>query len=173
MTADALERRARRLKKKRERFFARRDAGAIEAIHPVSGKVIKVNYQKDAAIGDLDEDLRRLPGLLAWYTRLRDVAKDVVTEARHDEHNTKEDLSLEIRKEVEEEGSSIKETELRIRVTADPRMRAAFRRRMDAEAMLRRLESAVAAIIEKKWSLRGMVELRRSRATEFHTDDSV
>lgn len=168
--SDSVERLARRLRKRRKKFFARRDAGTIVAIHPVTGNAVKVNYQKDAMITDLDEDLRRLPGTLSWYLQLRDTAKDAAKEAMHQEHNTEEDLSIQIRKEADDEGETLKETEIKMRVKTHPQMRAAFRRRMDAETMLRRLESAVEAIIEKKWALKAMVDLRK---VEFNTDDAA
>ena len=43
-------------------------------------------------------------------------------------------------------------------VKRDPRMRRAFRARMDAEDMHRRLKSSVEAIMEKRWSLQGLVK---------------
>jgi len=45
-----------------------------------------------------------------------------------------------------------------MKVKRDPRMREAFRARMAAEDMHRRLKGAVEAILEKRWSLQGLVK---------------
>ena len=164
-----MERRAKSLSRRRK-YFEQRAAGTIPALHPTTLKVIQVDYQRDAMINDLDEDLRRLPGTLSWYLSLRDTAKTHVKNMRHAEHNAEEDLSIEIRKEAESEGESLKETEIKVRVKTHERMRAAYRERMDAEAMLRGLESAVLAIIEKKWSLKAIVDLRK---IELNVSDSA
>lgn len=158
-----------RMRKKlhrRKRFYKTRGAGTVPAIHPTTRKLIQVDYQRDAKITDLNEDLRRLPGTLSWYLRLRDVAKDFVKEARHAEHNAEEDLSVELR----DADDGLKETEIRTRIKAHPKMREAFRKRMDAESMLRGLESAVLAIQEKKWSLMSLTKLH---IAEYGTDDNA
>lgn len=140
------------------------------AIHPLTRKIIHVNYQRDARITDIDKDLRRLPGVLSWYLQLKDTAKTAVKEAQYQEHCVEEDLNLELRLQSKKKGEPrLTETDLRMRVKTDPRMRAAFRARMDAETILRGLESAVAALIEKKWALKAMVDLRRFE----HNDDSA
>jgi len=136
-------------------FWARREVGPIKAVHPVSGKVITVYPQKDARIGgDLDAELRRLPGLLSWWLSLRDTAETILDEARHQEHNVNEDLYDELR----QKSPKATETALKMAAKKHPRMREAFRARMDAEHMHRRLKSAVEAILEKRWSLQGLVK---------------
>ena len=149
---------------RRKRFFMRRKCGDIDAIHPTTGSIIRVNYQRDALIRDLDEDLRRLPGTLSWYVQLRDTAKAAYKEAMYREHCVEEDLSVKIR----EEDDTLKETEIKMRVRTSLQMRAAYRARMDAETMLRNLESAVQTIVEKKWALKAMVDLRRVEITDDH-----
>jgi hypothetical protein len=136
-------------------FWERRNPGPIKAIHPATHKLVTVDPQKDARIGgDLDVELRRLPGVLSWWLALRDTAEMLLDEARHEEHNVGEDLYDELR----QQSSKATETALKMAVKKDPRMRRAFRARMDAEEMHRRLKSAVDAISEKRWSLQGLVK---------------
>lgn len=148
-------------------FWERREVGAIKAIHPMTKKIIKVYPQRDARIGsDLNAELRRLPALLSWWISLRDEAESRVKEARHVEHNVDEDLYEEYR------GKAVKaatETSIKMAVKRDPRMREAFRTRMDAEDMHRRLRGAVEAISEKRWSLQGLVKTAAmERGTKDH-----
>lgn len=147
-------------------FWSRREVGPISAIHPMTKKVIEVYPQKDARIGDdLSLELSRLPGLLSWWLALRDEAEKRVKEMRHEEHNVDEDLYEEYR------GKAVKaatETSIKMAVKRDPRMRNAFRSRMDAEDMHRRLKSAVEGILEKRWSLQGLV---KNAALERGTKD--
>lgn len=149
------------------KFWDRREVGAIKAIHPMTKKIIKVYPQRDARIGsDLNAELRRLPALLSWWISLRDEAESRVKEARHVEHNVDEDLYEEYR------GKAVKaatETSIKMAVKRDPRMREAFRTRMDAEDMHRRLRGAVEAISEKRWSLQGLVKTAAmERGTKDH-----
>ncbi len=142
--------------KKTKTFWERREVGPIKAIHPMTKKVIEVYPQRDARIGDdLDLELRRLPGLLSWWISLRDEAETFLKEARHEEHNAEEDL-YEAYRSRSQKGST--ETALKMAVKRDERMRKAFRARMDAESMYRRLRSAVEVISEKRWSLQGLVK---------------
>jgi len=138
------------------KFWERREVGPIDAVHPMTKKLIKVYPQRDARIShDLDAELRRMPGLLSWWMALRDEAERHVKEMRHAEHNVDEDLYEEYR------GKAVKaatETSIKMAVKRDPRMRRAFRARMDAEDMHRRLKSSVEAIMEKRWSLQGLVK---------------
>lgn len=147
-------------------FWEKREVGPIKAIHPATKKLITVSPQKDARIGgDLDVELRRLPGVLSWWIALRDEAEKHVKEARHEEHNVGEDLYEEYR------GKAVKsatETSIKMAVKRDPRMREAFRDRMDAEDMHRRLKGQVEAISEKRWSLQG---LTKTAALERGTKD--
>ncbi len=138
------------------KFWERREVGPIKAIHPATKKVITVYPQRDARVSrDLDAELRRLPALLSWWIALRDEAENHVKEARHEEHNVGEDLYEEYR------GKAVKaatETSIKMAVKRDPRMRHAFRARMDAEDMHRRLRGAVEAVAEKRWSLQGLTK---------------
>lgn len=141
---------------KKPTFWERREVGPINAIHPMTKKVIEVYPQKDARIGDdLSLELSRLPGLLSWWLALRDEAEKRVKEMRHEEHNVDEDLYEEYRNKAAKAAS---ETSIKMAVKRDPRMRKAFRARMDAEEMHRRLRSAVEAISEKRWSLQGLAK---------------
>lgn len=147
------------------KFWAKRTVGPIKAIHPMTGKTIEVDPQKDSFIGsDLDLSLRRLPGLLSWYMALRDIAKTRLRDAKHAEHNIEEDCYAEIR----ERNPKVTETTVKMAVKKDPRMRKAFRARMDAEDMYQKLSSAVEAISEKRWSLQGLV---KNAAVERGTKD--
>lgn len=137
------------------KFWERREVGPIKAIHPETKKVITVYPQKDARIGgDLDEELRRLPGVLSWWIALRDEADKLRDEARHEEHNAGEDLYEQFRAK----NPKATETALKMMIKRDPRMREAFRVRMDAEHTHRRLKGAVEAISEKRWSLMGLTK---------------
>jgi hypothetical protein len=149
------------------KFWERRTAGSIKAIHPSTGRVIEVDPQRDAKIGhDLDVELRRLPALLSWYLALRDRAETRLREARHSEHNTEEDLYTEIR----DRNPKVTETAVKMAVRKDGRMRRAFRERMDAEDMHQKLRSAVEAIAEKRWSLMSLV---KTAAFERGTKDGL
>ncbi len=148
------------------KFWERREVGPISAIHPMTKKVIKVYPQKDARIShDLDAELRRLPGLLSWWIALRDEAEKVLKDARHEEHNVDEDLYEEYRGKAAKAST---ETSIKMAVKRDPRMRRAFRARMDAEDMYRRLKGSVEVILEKRWSLQSMVKLK---AVEYGVKD--
>lgn len=134
----------------------------IDARHPTTGKWIKVDFQKDARIGsDLDKELVRFPGLVSWYLQLRDQADADLDRARHKEHNVSEDLDMVIRQRHASKGEKLTETQLKTAIRAHPRMRKAFRRRMKAEQTYRALKSAVEALIEKKWSMKTLVDYQR------------
>ena len=136
-------------------FWERRTVGKIKAIHPSTRKVIEVDPQKDARIGsDLDAELRRLPALLSWYLALRDTAEEHLRNARHEEHNAEEDLYEELR----EKSPEATETSIKMALKKHPRMRKAFRARMEAQDMHQKLKSQVGAIEEKRWSLMGLVK---------------
>jgi len=138
------------------KFWERREVGPVSAVHPMTKKVIKVYPQRDARIGsDLDLELRRMPGLLSWWIALRDEAECRVKEARHEEHNADEDLYEEYRARAPKGAT---ETSIKMAVKRDPRMRRAFRARMDAEDMHRRLKGQVVAIEEKRWSLQALAK---------------
>jgi hypothetical protein len=149
------------------KFWAKREVGPIKAIHPASGKVIKVYPQKDARIGsDLDLELRRLPGVLSWYLRLRDNAEKHFRDMKHQEHNVSEDLYAEHRVLM----PKATETTIKMAVKKHPRMREAFRARMEAQDMHQNLASQCEAIEEKRWCLTG---LTKSALMERGTKDHV
>ena len=103
-----------------DKFFSTREVGLIKAWHPFTGDAITVNPQKDARIGgDLDKELRRLPGLLSWYSALKDTAKDKVKLARFNEHTTREALAIKIRATSRLSNEKLSETELKERVAYD------------------------------------------------------
>lgn len=148
------------------KFWERREVGPISAIHPMTKKTIKVYPQKDARVGhDLDAELRRMPALLSWWIALRDEAESRVKEARHEEHNADEDLYEEYRSKSPKGAT---ETSIKMAVKRDQRMRRAFRARMDAEDMHRRIKGQVEAIAEKRWSLQA---LAKTAALERGTKD--
>ena len=140
-------------------YWEKRTVGPIKAIHPTSDKIITVDPQKDARItSDLHTQLRRLPGTLSWYLALRDRAARHLRECKHEEHNAEEDIYAELREKM---GTKVTETTIKMAVKAHPKMRKAFRERMDAEDMHQKLKSAVEAISEKRWSLQGLVNVMR------------
>lgn len=143
-------------KPKKPTFWERREVGPINAIHPATKKPIEVYPQRDARIShDLDAELRRMPALLSWWIALRDEAESRVKEARHEEHNVDEDLYEEYRAKAPKGAS---ETSIKMAIKRDPRMRTAFRARMDAEDTHRRLKGQVEAIAEKRWSLQALAK---------------
>lgn len=148
------------------KFWDKRTVGTIKAIHPATGKVIEVDPQKDAKISsDLDAELRRLPALLSWYLALRDTAEKVLRDTKHEEHNAGEDLYEELRAKM----PKATETTVKMAVKVHPRMRKAFRARMDAQDMHQRLKSQVGAIEEKRWSLMGLTKTAlMERGTKDH-----
>ena len=153
-----------------KRFWRARMVGPIRAISPMSGAEILVDYQADAMIGpDLDRELVRLPGTLAWWLALRDTAETAYKEARHHEHNVEEDIYAELRSAPVEK-RRLAETEIKMRVKQDARMRSAYKSRMAAGEMLRNLRSAVEALEVKRWSL---ISLAKYRNMERVIPDSV
>ncbi len=110
---------------------------------------------------DLDEELIRFPGLFSWWLQLRNLAEDDYDDAKHEELSVAEDLALRIRHKMLGKGERPTETLIKTRVKAHPKMRRAFRKRMLAERKWRQLCSAVDAMTEKKWAMRGLVEHRR------------
>lgn len=148
-------RRARVVLVKKATFWANREVGPIKAIHPMTNKVVEVWPQKDIRItNDLDTELTRLPGLLSWWVALRDHAEKYLREASHEEHNAEEDLYEEMRAK-NPKGT---ETAVKMAVKKHPRMRKAFRERMEAENMYKKLKGQCEAIFEKKWSLQGLTK---------------
>jgi len=148
-------------------FWKNREVGSIRAIHPATGKIIEVFPQKDARIGsDLDQELRRLPGVMSWWLALRDRAEMHLRDAKHEEHNASEDLYEEQRTK----SPKATETAIKMAVKVQPRMRKAFRARMDAQYMYQQLKSQVDAIAEKRWSLLG---LTKTALMERGTKDSI
>lgn len=149
------------------KFWERRTSGPIKAIHPSTGKIIEVDPQRDAKISsDLDAELRRLPALLSWYLSLRDTAEKYLRDAKHEEHNAEEDLYEELRAK----SPKATETTIKMAVKKSPRMRKAFRERMDAQDMHQRLKSQVEAIAEKRWSLMGLTKTAlMERGTKDHS----
>ncbi len=142
------------------------EVGAWVVIRNDSGNTITVYPQRDARIShDLDAELRRMPGLLSWWIALRDEAEKLKDEALHEEHNTEEDLYEEYRGKAPKAAT---ETSVKMAVKRDPRMRTAFRARMDAEHVHRRLKGAVEGIVEKRWSLQSLV---KNAAVERGTKD--
>lgn len=152
----------------KSRYWRRREVGRVKALHPQTKEEIFVNPQRDAIISsDLDTELRRLPGTLSWYLALKTTAKAALDEARHHEHNISEDLYAT--KRAERGAAKTTETELKMLVKVDPAMRHAFRKRMEAETMLRNMEDAVEQIQSKKWTLRDLVQLMLAeRGTKDH-----
>lgn len=147
---------------RRKKYFQQRLCAPVEARHPVTGAEIRVNYQRDSMIqGDLDEELTRYPGTLSWYLQLRNQAETDLDDAKHEELNVSEDLSIRIREKIESRGEKATETQIKTMVKAHPKMRKAFRRRMRAEEVHRELAAAVEAMIEKKWAMKALVDYRR------------
>lgn len=142
-----------------KKFWRDRTVGPFEAIHPFSGKTIKVDPQKDAMISsDLGKELTRVVGLYYWYRALRDRAAEAYREARYNEHVTHEDLYGEFRATAPK---ATTETAINMKVRSDSRMRAAFRARMDARTMLDRLENAVATLDKKSGVLQSLGKLQQ------------
>lgn len=149
------------------KFWEKREVGPIKAISPMTGKIIQVYPQKDARIGDdIDLELRRLPGVLSWYMRLRDIAEKHLNEVQHVEHNANEDLHVELRAA----NPKATETTIKMSVKSHPRMRKAYRDRMEAQDMHKNLDSQVKAIEAKRWCL---TSLAKDTLTERTTKDSV
>lgn len=98
---------------------------------------------------------------------LRDRAETRFREASHNAHNTAEDLDVKIRSTAK---SKTTETALKMAVKQHPEMRKAFRERMDAEDMYKKLSSAVEVISEKRWCLGHLV---KNSALERGTKDSL
>lgn len=149
------------------KFWKRREVGPIKAISPMTGKPIVVYPQRDARIGsDINLELKRMPGVLSWWVALSARAEKHLREAMHEEHNVFEDLYGEVR----EKNPKATETTIKMAVKKHPRMRKAFRERMDAEDMHKQLKGQVEAIWEKKWSLMG---LTKTAVMERGTKDYV
>lgn len=141
------------------KFWERRTVGPIKAIHPSTGKIIEVDPQKDAKISsDLTRELMRLSALYNWYCALRDRAETRLREARHLEHCAEEDVYDELRAK----NPKVTETTIKMAVRKDPRMRKAFRERMDAEDMFEKLKSAVDTMVQKGYALTNLTNLHRN-----------
>lgn len=129
----------------------------LEARHPVTGKMVEIDYSRDVSIGsDVKADARRLSRKFSWYRAIRDAARDDLREALFEEHCAEEDVYVEIKAAVD---AKTTETEVKTRVKAHPRMRSAFRNRMDAERRYKRAESVIEGLIEKRNALRMVVDL--------------
>ena len=157
---------------KRAAFFEKRQCKPLRVKNPSTGCEIVANPQRDAIIGpNLDEEICRLPGLYGWYAQLRDNAKVYYNETMHAEHNTEEELYKLFTLKAEKKGEKkTTETSLKMQIKAHDRMREAYRLRMEAQAQLAHLESAVQMIEYKKWCLQSLVKLR---SFEFNLKDSI
>ncbi len=151
----------------KRKFWDERTAGPIKAIHPSTGKIIEVDPQKDAKVSsDLTRELMRIGPLYGWYAQLRDQASTQLREARYVEHCVDEDVYAELRAK----NPKATETVIKMAVRKDPRMRKAFRERMDAEEMHEKLKSAVDTMVQKGYALTNLTNLHR---TERSMKDSV
>jgi hypothetical protein len=149
-------------------FWKNRTAGPIRAFHPEKKKVILVDPQRDARIGsDINKEMHRMPALYGWYAQLCDEAEMLLREARHEEHNVAEDLDREIR---EKKPRPRTETGVKMAVKRHPRMREAFRNRMDALDMYNRLKSAVEIMKQKSYALGN---LSKTNTSEYNVRDSA
>lgn len=137
------------------KFWEKRTVGPFKAIDPYTSKVITIDPQRDAMIRfDYSTELKRQGGLLSWWLAVCDRAEEALRDARHEEHNVSEDIDDELR----EKHSKMTETALKMKRNKDPRMRKAFRVRMDAETLHNRLKSAVKAIEAKGFALQGLIK---------------
>lgn len=129
---------------------------------PMTGDFIKVDYARDVRIGsDVEAEMRKLSSRLAWYLALRDVAADDLRDAKAVEYQTEEDLYILFRDSGDEEDKKKPtETEVKTRVKAHHKMRAAYAVRSEAESRLKKLESVIQALTEKRWMLTSIVKLR-------------
>lgn len=142
-----------------------RDLPPIRVRHPTTKEWIEVNYSRDVLIrGEVPEEVEKLPGHFSWYMTLRDEAQDVLREARYEEYCRDEDLYIDLKREFE--GEKNKETEIKMRVKAHPRMRAAFQARNEAEKTLKHLESILQQLVEKRNALQMLVDWK---TTEMRT----
>lgn len=136
----------------------------LEARHPVSGRAMDIDFAEDLRIDfdDLHGELKNWPRRVEQILQLRDVAADELNRAKHEEYNTEEALYLEISDRL---GKGTSETAIKTNAKADPRMRAAYRARMDAERRFKAAESVVQALMEKRVAM--ILEVRlRTRTTE-------
>jgi hypothetical protein len=155
--------------RKKSKYWQKRQATSITALHPSKGTEIEVHPQRDAMInGDLDKELERLPGTLAWWVQLRDTAEDAYREAMYKEHCAEEDIYSEVKASLK--GRKVTETEIKMSIRLDPRMRTAFRDRMTAERRLQHLKSACEVIADKRWILQALV---KSKSIEWGAKDSA
>jgi hypothetical protein len=149
-------------------FWKNRTAGPIKAIHPFKKTEIMVDPQRDARIGsDIDKEFHRMPALHGWYASLCDEAETHLREAKHEEYNVMEDLDHEIR---QKKPKATTETTIKMAIKRHPKMRAAFRNRMDAEDMYNRLKSAVETMKQKSYALSS---LAKSSTSERNVRDSA
>ncbi len=138
------------------------DLAPLKAKHPVTGRSIQVDLENDVTIGpDIREELRETSRRFAFYLQLLDVARDDLRVAQHLEYCEEEDLYIPIKESV----PKATETEIKTRVKAHPKMRQAFRVRMEAEERYKHAESAVASM-EKKARLLG--DLARLEAASMN-----
>lgn len=125
----------------------------LRAIHPVTKREIDVDYARDVSIvaTDIRVEARRLSRKVAWYTALHDELKDAVKRAKYEEDCISEDLFIELSKEADPK--TMKVTEIKTYVSANPRMRAAVRARMEAESLADRVKGVVAALDVKRYMI--------------------
>lgn len=155
------------MKRNKRTFWTDRTAGPIKAIHPSTGRVIEVDPQRDAKVSsDLTRELMRIAPLYSWYVQLRDCAETRLREARYMEHCVDEDVYDELRAK----NPKVTETTIKMAVRKDPRMRKAFRARMDAEEMHEKLKSAVDTMVQKGYALTNLTNLHK---TERSMKESV
>ena len=149
------------------KFWDKRTAGPIKAIHPSTGRIIEVDPQKDAKIRySLTRELEHMGPLYSWYVQLRDCAETRLREAKYLEHCADEDVYDELRAK----NPKVTETTIKMAVRTDARMRKAFRARMDAEEMHEKLKSAVDTMVQKGYALTNLTNLHK---TERSMKESV
>lgn len=139
------------------KYWRKRQAGTINAIHPMTGAAIYVNPQRDCLISeDLDQEWTRYPALVAWYRSLRDVLKADV-KRRQQEEQLAMDMAYMTHKQ---KGGKATETEMKVIMRTAAGIADLAAARTEAENSLQRLDSALSALEEKRWSLLNKTKLR-------------
>lgn len=122
---------------------------------------VQIDVKADFVIGpDLMKELADSPGILAWYTQLKEQAHAMMKKARYREHSLREDMYNEIKSA----NARMSETAIRTQIYQTSKMRKRVERYMLWATRYRQLHELCEAWKVRNENLRSMeTSMRRDR----------
>lgn len=150
--------------------MARKRFAKMQTDSPTGDVILDAGKDIDITGRDLNRALREQPGLRAWYGDLYALAKKSLREAKHEEKNVAEDLDLKIRRRLLRDKNKVTETEIKKQIARHPRMREAWKVRMDWEYKVDRLSEYLQAVEQR---MKALQSIGANKREETGHKDSV